>query len=161
MTFRKPSLWQRISKRSSRELFLLVEAGIMVSLAALMLSTRPFRDIAADARRKAATGKATATSAAEIGWAVRAIADRAPFRAVCFQRGLAAHWMLRRRGLDSVMFFGAASLESKGLSAHVWVTSEGKGVVGAETADQFAVLARFPELASGSAESAPPATRLV
>jgi hypothetical protein len=80
----------------------------------------------------------------EIRWAVLACAARAPWRAKCFEEGLAAHLILRRRGIPSTLFFGAASVADKGFIAHVWVRAENMDVIGTESAQQFAVLARFP-----------------
>ncbi len=59
----------------------------------------------------------------------------------CFERGLAAHAMLRRRGLQSVLYYGAAG--AGGLRAHVWVRCAGVDVVGGDEAPDFAFLARF------------------
>jgi hypothetical protein len=65
-------------------------------------------------------------------------------RTQCFEQGLAAQRMLRRRGVASVLYFGAAPNDRKGLVAHVWVRDGDVDVIGCETADQFAVLAEFP-----------------
>ncbi len=80
--------------------------------------------------------------AARIGWAVAAAAARAPWRAKCFERGLAAHLMLRRRGLPSTLCYGARGGEA--LAAHVWVRLGDADVVGSEEAAAYALLARFP-----------------
>lgn len=77
-------------------------------------------------------------------WAVRAWADRVPWRAVCFQRGLALHLMLRRRGIPSVLHYGVAQDESEGLRAHVWVDVGGRTVLGGEEAPKFTRVASFP-----------------
>jgi hypothetical protein len=53
--------------------------------------------------------------------------------------------MLRRRGVPSVLYYGAAQGERTGLSAHVWVRDGDVDVVGGEIADRFAVLATFPK----------------
>jgi hypothetical protein len=52
--------------------------------------------------------------------------------------------MLRRRGISSVLFFGAAPDGESGLAAHVWVRSGDFDVVGGKLATRFAVLASFP-----------------
>jgi hypothetical protein len=80
--------------------------------------------------------------AARIGWAVRAAAARAPWRAMCLERGLAAHFMLRRRGRASILYYGARA--AGGLDAHVWVRLGDADVVGGEEAAAYAVLATFP-----------------
>jgi hypothetical protein len=80
-----------------------------------------------------------------IRWAIIAAAGRVPWRALCFQQGLAAQLMLRRRGVPSVLYYGAAQGERTGLSGHVWVRDGDVDVVGGEIADRFAVLATFPK----------------
>jgi len=85
-----------------------------------------------------------------IGWAIRACARRAPWRALCFEQGLAAHFMLRKRGIASVLYYGAKPDEDKGLVTHVWVRHGDLDVVGGEDASTFAVLTRFPPSAETS-----------
>ena len=79
-----------------------------------------------------------------IRWAILATARLVPWRAVCFQQGIAAQLMLRRRGIPSVLFYGAAQDELAGLFAHVWVRDRDVNVVGGEIAHRFAMLATFP-----------------
>jgi len=78
-----------------------------------------------------------------VRWAVEGVSRRLPFEVVCFPKGLAAHVMLRRRGIPATLFYGAAPTD-KGLEAHVWVRVGDIDVIGTETADRFATIARFP-----------------
>jgi hypothetical protein len=82
--------------------------------------------------------------ARRIRWAVSACARRVPWRAKCFEQGLAAQLMLRRRGTCSVLYYGAASGDERGLSAHVWVRDGDLDIIGGEIASDYAVLATFP-----------------
>jgi Transglutaminase-like superfamily len=82
--------------------------------------------------------------AARIGWAVRAAGRRACWRARCFHRGLAAQWMLRRRGIVATLYSGVAPDREKGLVAHVWVRTAEFDVGGGESANRFPVLATIP-----------------
>jgi hypothetical protein len=66
----------------------------------------------------------------EISWAVRRSAPFMPFRSVCLQQAMAAHAMLRRRGIASVMHFGAGRGETKPLDAHAWLDVSGMKVTG-------------------------------
>jgi hypothetical protein len=52
--------------------------------------------------------------------------------------------MLRRRGIPSVLYYGAAQDDQTGLSAHVWVRDGDVDVIGCEIAYRFAILAAFP-----------------
>jgi hypothetical protein len=123
---------------------MLAEALAALALASLAVALLPFRRVAALA---SSTGRGPARTDAEavrrarsalIGWA-----RRVPWRAVCFQKGLAVHWMLRRRGIPSVLLYGARR-DGEGLAAHVWVDVDGETVIGGDEAPNFACLARFP-----------------
>ena len=86
-------------------------------------------------------------SSAQIDRVVRAVqawARRVPWRAVCFQQGLAVHLMLRRRGVPSRMHYGVSQALEKGLGAHVWVGVGDRTVIGGEEAGRFACLATYP-----------------
>jgi hypothetical protein len=82
--------------------------------------------------------------ATRVRWAVTAAARRVPWRAKCFEQGLASQIMLRRRGVPSVLYYGAAPDDLRGLSAHVWVRDGDLDVIGGEIASRYAVLATFP-----------------
>ncbi|HEX8466476.1 MAG TPA: lasso peptide biosynthesis B2 protein [Allosphingosinicella sp.] len=123
---------------------MLAEALAALALASLAIALLPFRRVAAAAsapgHRPARVDPETVRRArsALIGWS-----RRVPWRAVCFQKGLALHWMLRRRGIRSVLLYGARR-DGEGLAAHVWVEVEGETVIGGEEAPGFTCLARFP-----------------
>ncbi|MCJ2189113.1 lasso peptide biosynthesis B2 protein [Novosphingobium beihaiensis] len=78
-----------------------------------------------------------------IGWAVRSAAPWMPFRAVCLQQAMAAHAMLRRRGIASVMHFGAHRNEGEELGAHAWLDAGGLRVTGYPVSPGMAELGCF------------------
>ncbi|HEX8126833.1 MAG TPA: lasso peptide biosynthesis B2 protein [Allosphingosinicella sp.] len=123
---------------------MLAEALAALALASLAIAVLPFRRVAAAA---SARGRGPERSDPEtvrrarsalIGWS-----RRVPWRTVCFQKGLALHWMLRRRGIRSVLLYGARR-DGDGLAAHVWVDVDGETVIGGDESPNFACLARFP-----------------
>ena len=136
---RPPAARPRLADR-----LLLAEALAALALASLAIAILPFRRVAAFAsprgRGPTRTDAETVRRArsALIGWS-----RRVPWRAVCFQKGLALHWMLRRRGIGSVLLYGVRNDADK-LSAHVWIDVDGETVIGGEEAPTFACLARFP-----------------
>ena len=81
---------------------------------------------------------------AQCRWAVTRWADRVPWRTVCFQKGLALHLMLRRRGIPSILHYGVAQDDADGLKAHVWVGVGDAIVLGGEEAERFTRVASFP-----------------
>lgn len=123
---------------------MLAEALAALALASLAIALLPFRRVAAAA---SATGRksprADPESVRRARSAVTGWSRRVPWRAVCFQKGLALHWMLRRRGIPSVLLYGARR-DGDGLAAHVWVDVDGETVIGGEESPNFACLARFP-----------------
>jgi hypothetical protein len=54
--------------------------------------------------------------------------------------------MLRRRGVPTVLYYGAAPDDERRLAAHVWVKAGETGVVGHKIADRFAILAKYPDV---------------
>ena len=122
---------------------LLAEAGAAIFVASLAIRLQPFRTLAerldrVPDDRPAADGE----TAYWIRRAVLAWGRRLPWRAKCFEQGLAAAWMLRRRGLAYAVHYGAASRDGR-LDAHVWVKSGPNPVVGCENHEAFSLLATF------------------
>lgn len=80
----------------------------------------------------------------DVSWAVDRASVYLPGKTVCFPRGISAQIMCRKRGIDTIMYYGAAIDPVVGLTAHVWVQDGPNGVVGHDVASQYGVLARFP-----------------
>lgn len=136
---------------------LLLEAGIFLALAGLAIRVLPFRVLgrlaAHPVRRSAPPAETRVSQVNRIRWAILVWSRRMPW-ARCFQQGLAAQIMLRRRGIRSTLYYGAAPDHQQGLSAHVWVRDGDTDVVGGEVASAYAVLATFPTLAGNQASGA-------
>ena len=127
-----------------RDVPILTEAVLLLGLAALCLAFVPFRYVARHGVRTGGRPARTRDEIMPVRRAVRRAARNVPWRALCFEQGLAAHAMLRRRGISSVLHYGVAREEDeRGLKAHVWVTSGEQMVIGGEVAGQFTELARF------------------
>ncbi|WP_371345147.1 lasso peptide biosynthesis B2 protein [Ancylobacter sp. IITR112] len=135
--------WRRLSWPDRT---LLGEALLVVALARLAIVTLPFRHVA----RLASTRPARplpADAEAQIlraRWAIRAVARRMPFRALCLEQGLSARAMLHRRGVPTTLYYGVAKDKDGKLAAHLWVRSGALDVIGTENAAQFTLLATFP-----------------
>ena len=86
--------------------------------------------------------------AEEVGWAVTRAARHVPFSAVCLPQAMAARIMLKRRGVDSVLHFGARIGQDKigqdkPIDAHAWLDAAGVEVTGYPVASTFAEIACF------------------
>lgn len=126
---------------------LLAEAALLVGAASVAIRLLPFRSIARIAGRPAVGERGDPDLARRVAWAVAAAARRSPLRSRCFDQGLAAQLLLRRRGVASVMHYGVARTDGE-LKAHVWVTADGEDVVGGRVAVDHTELARFPAAAA-------------
>lgn len=146
---------RRFGQIDNRRRALLAEAAARLLVARLALIFIPFPRLArrlgtfvlpADARAMqagSAACEAQARLAEEIGWAVTRAARYVPFKAVCLPQAMAARAMLTRRGVDSVMHFGAARGKDKSLDAHAWLDAAGVEVTGYPVAEGFAEIACF------------------
>src|SRR5262245_60761568 len=109
---RAPIWLRRFAALSWRERGILFEATAAIVLASVAIAVLPFRIVVRSAawpRRRPPVGPHARSAIRErVRWAVTASARRIPWRAVCFQQGLATQWMLRRRGIPSTLHYGAA-----------------------------------------------------
>lgn len=148
-------LLRRFGQIDNRRRLLLAEAAACLLAARLALVFIPFPRLArhlgsfvppADARATQARGAAprdAARLAEEIGWAVTRAARHLPFKAVCLPQAMAARVMLKRRGVASVLHFGAAKGTDKPFDAHAWLDAAGVEVTGYPVAENFAEVACF------------------
>jgi hypothetical protein len=148
-------LLRRFTQVDNRRRLLLAEAVLCLLAARAALIVVPFPRLArhlgtfvppTDARavRARVAGSAAHVRLAEnIGWAVTRSARYVPFKAVCLPQAMAARIMLGRRGVRSVMHFGAAKGREKPLDAHAWLDAEGVEVTGYPVAKGFAEIACF------------------
>lgn len=123
---------------------LLAEALVGIVRASVAVRLLPFKDLD---RRLTAEVDGVPVDAETAYWIRRAVlawGRRLPWRTKCFEQGLAAAAMLRRRGFAATVHYGAARADDR-LLAHVWVTSGPIPVVGHENRDDFAALARLGE----------------
>jgi hypothetical protein len=81
--------------------------------------------------------------AQEVSWAVTRAARYMPFKALCLAQAMAAHRMLRRRHVASVMHIGAAKGQTKPIDAHAWLDAAGVEVTGYPVEGRLAEIARF------------------
>lgn len=145
---------RRFFQIDGRRRALLIEAVLWLAAARVALTAIPFPMLArrlghfvppSDPRVNGANHRSAreAALAAEIGWAVTRAARYVPFNAVCLPQAMAARVMLRRRGIASVMHFGAAKGRERPLDTHAWLDAAGVEVTGYPVAAQFAEIACF------------------
>ena len=134
---------RRFARLGWRRQLLAFEAVAALAVAASAIAMLPFRKaVALGSTPLRGDGRAGVEA---LCWSVKAVSTRVPWRAMCFERGLALQWMLRRRGHDAKLVYGARLGEEAELDAHVWVTLDGRILIGGEQAGSFQSLATLPE----------------
>jgi hypothetical protein len=137
---RSPSL-------SFREFFCFGEAAILLAAAVVGVRLLPFRWLISTATwggpAHTANERRGDLVSSKITRAVARASRRLPWRSVCIHRGLAVHWMARRRGLDARFHYGL-SQDNSLLSAHVWVSVNGRIIEGQDEAANYTCVAQFP-----------------
>lgn len=127
---------------------LLLEAAAALTSASLAIRLLPFRRLAGRLSEGGSGGAGRSLNARHeikrVRWAIESCAQRLPWRIVCFQKGLALHRLLQRRGVPTMLHYGVAQNPERGLTAHVWVTFEGEAIIGGEEAIGYTCLATFP-----------------
>jgi len=87
---------------------------------------------------------AVADAASRVGWAIRLIAGRVPFRSDCLPQAIAARILLGRRRLPVTVYFGAAFLPGKTqLEAHAWARCGAVTLTGSKPRKRFTTVALF------------------
>lgn len=127
---------------------LLCEALAALALARIAMACLPFRRVAAWLGTPGTETPSTATPgeirlADQIGWAVGSLARRVPWDARCLAQALAATWMLRRRGLEGTVSFGADRGESHQFLAHAWLRFGPRLVTGGAGHERFKIFTTF------------------
>jgi hypothetical protein len=119
------------------------EAAVMLVLARLAVRFVPPARVFAWANRPPRhIHRFAVDEAGWISWAVENLGARPWMNALCLPRALAAHAMLRRRGIASRLCLGVAR-EGGDLAAHAWVEIGKEKIVGGSEADGFTRLAEF------------------
>lgn len=133
---------------SWQDRLLLLEAIFCLAIAGVAIAVLSFPYVGVLAAlplcRSKPSHQARLIKVSRVRWALLVCSRRVPWRAKCFEQGLAAQFLLRRRGIPSVLYYGAAPDNQRGLSAHVWVCDGDINVVGGEVASRYALLATFP-----------------
>jgi hypothetical protein len=147
---RPTSVIRRFRRLPASERRLALEAIGLLLLARLALSFVPFERIgqwaSIDLRRPAPGPDERERIRRGVRSAVTRSARHVPWKAVCFDEGLAAQHMLRRRGIASDLYLGVERKPDGKLGAHVWVRDGEIDIVGGQGAKRFTPLVHFPRV---------------
>jgi Uncharacterised nucleotidyltransferase/Transglutaminase-like superfamily len=137
---RRRSLWHRWRALPAGRRWLLAEAFATLLAARFSLVLLPvrwiFRWLESPPRHSAASNGSEIVE--EIRWAVLTVARYGPLSFVCFPQALAAHAMLRSRGIRSIMHYGVRRSADRQMRAHTWLEVDHRMLLGGESAMLFA-----------------------
>jgi len=129
---------------STREITACCEAAACLAMASLAIRLLPFRSVVKLMGRTDPSARGSAADPLRVRKAVHRASRRLPWRTLCFQEGLAAHWMLRRRGQPSRLHYGIRQQDDR-LTAHVWIDVHGVVVIGEEQSESaHSAVAAYP-----------------
>jgi hypothetical protein len=139
----KAGPFARLRHLSDERKRLLLRATWMLGVASAAVALMPFRYAiklgSVPIRRR------QSVTLADIVWAVEAAGKRLPWRTLCIEKGLVAQRLLRQTGVDAILHYGARHHpDTRKLEAHVWVTVDGRALIGGEQAAAFASVASYP-----------------
>ena len=113
---------------------LLVEAVFVLSTVGLLLKMVTFQRVHAvmgrlssAQNRPGGRNARRSTRVTEVAQIVGMASRHTPIANTCLHRSLSLWWLLRRRGFDSQLRFGARKKDDR-FEAHAWIEHEGKAV---------------------------------
>ena len=150
------TLLTKITRRSPADLFLAVEAFVLLTIFRICLALIPVRRIiraithgqavgapVSQDERVDAAPEAILSEALRVRWAVEAVTRNAAAKFVCFPQTLAGYTMLRLRSVPSTMVYGVARSPEGKLIAHTWLTIGDRIVLGGEGSGAFTAIERW------------------
>jgi hypothetical protein len=130
--------------RTRRRLYLR-EASVAFLLARLAVRlVAPARIFAWVDRPLPRTSRFSRDEVGWINWAVDTIAAKSSGHNLCLPQALAAHAMLRRRGISSRLCLAVAR-EQQELAGHAWIEVDDHTIIGDTGGNRFTRIAEFGE----------------
>jgi len=129
--------------------WLLVQVCLLLGITQLAINTLSFPRLARHfgplrVETPIELGPEHLTAAQRVAWAIQRISPYTPWQSNCFPQALTAKIWLRRRGIPSTLYLGAAFKEDKsGLEAHAWLRCGSLYVTGGKGDEKFGVVGVF------------------
>ncbi|MFL6427076.1 MAG: lasso peptide biosynthesis B2 protein [Acidobacteriaceae bacterium] len=134
-----PSRWTRWRSLAAGKKWMALEAFGALAIARCALVLLPARWIFRWLESPLHAARSGDSDVVErVRWAVLTVARYGPLSFVCFPQALAAHAMLRRRGIGSIMHYGVRRSADRKLRAHTWLEVDHRMLLGGESALLFA-----------------------
>ena len=125
--------------------WLVVRATFWLLAARVMILMTPFEKLAtrlsasADNEEK----KVDPELLGRVGYAVAVAAAQVPWRSDCFPQTIAAHMLLKGKGISSVIHLGVERVGDSGLDGHAWLTCGDTVVIGGAELDRYTEVHRL------------------
>jgi len=137
----------RFSKYSCQERSLILESFVLLGVGRFLVKMIPFKQVApklgiingSEIMYLDDDSKAQSKLIARL---VNYTSRFTPFTSNCFNKALAAHFMLRRRGISSTLILGVAKYKEK-MEAHAWLTSGDQILTGGYEHERFTEVSHF------------------
>lgn len=142
-------LYNFLLRRSWSDQWLVVQVYCLLGFTRLAINTLPFL------RLERLLGQRMAETAEEapivhlrqahkIAWAIRTVSPYTPWTSNCFPQALTAKILLRRRGISSTLYMGAAFKEGgAALEGHAWLRCGPMYVTGGDGSKHYVAVATF------------------
>ena len=145
------TLLGKIARRSPAELWMALEAWVLLAFFRICLAAVPVHRIiasithgkASDTGEKVEPTERAIAFAQRVRWAVSAVARHSVVEFVCFPQSLAGYVMLRRRKVPSTIVYGVMRSPDKQLLAHTWLMVGDTIVLGGDAASEFSAIERW------------------
>ncbi len=134
--------------------WLLAQVFAWLGITRLAINVLPFRRLAQylgphQQETAVEASSAELDTAQRIAWAIQRISPHTPWTSNCFPQALTAKLLLRRHGIPSTLYLGAAFSADKtngqaaGLEAHAWLRCGTVYVTGGRGHERFGVVGIF------------------
>ena len=143
--------FRNLLRRPWADKWLLAQAYLLLGLTRLAILTLSFRRLARyiGPLQVETPNDIPATqlaAARRIAWAISRVSPYTPWKSNCFPQALTAKILLRRQGIPSTLYLGAAFAEDKsGLEAHAWLRCGPLYVTGGKGDEKYGVVGVFGE----------------
>lgn len=137
----------RFARLSWQERGLLFETFFLLGLGRFLVVMVPFRHVAPrlgalNGRHNPALNVDDLQQVNLVSYWVRLTARHTPFTSNCFNKALAAHFMLRRRRIGNTLYLGVAK-NGHEMEAHAWLRGGEQIVTGAAGHERFTEVSHF------------------
>ena len=137
------------TRRPWADKWLLVQVFVLLGVTRLAINVLSFRRLARafgphQVETPADAPAEQLVAARRIAWAIHRVSPYTPWKSNCFPQALTAKLLLRRRGIPSTLYLGAAFKEDRsGLEAHAWLRCGPLYVTGGRGHERFGTVGVF------------------